>query len=377
MRPRTLRILHASQPPIGDARNGALPHANTIACPAIPGGTLVRIGLPREVKEGERRVALVPESVQAAVAEGHDVQVETRAGLTVGFDDDDYRDAGAMIVTARDAWDADLVVKVKEMRDEDLAAAPRGVAVFAFHHLVGAPERTRALAERGLTAIAFEMVRDARGRFPMLAPMSRIAGRRASAVARHALGHAPGRVLVLGAGAAGEAAAEAARKLGAHVTVLRRATATPEAIEREALEADLVVGAVFSAGQPTPKLLPRALVRRMKRGAMIVDISIEEGGVAETSRPTTLEDPTYVEEGVVHYCVGNMPAAWPREASGAISQAALPYILDMGRDGIDAAVLANPDLAAGTLLWEGRVVHRGIASEAGLPYTSLSAAISA
>jgi alanine dehydrogenase len=335
------------------------------------------VGVPRETKPGERRVALVPEDVEAIGAEGHDVQVETRAGLTVGFDDEAYRDAGAMVVTARDAWDADLVVKVKEMNDEDLAHARRGVAVFGFHHLVGAPERTRQLAAAGLSVIAFEMVRDAHGQFPMLAPMSRIAGRMAPAIAHNALGRAPARVLVLGAGAAGQAAAEAARKMGADVTVLRRATATRDAIERAALEADLVVGAVFAAGKPTPKLLPRDLVRRMKRGAVIVDISIEEGGVAETSRPTTHEDPTYVEEGVIHYCVGNMPAAWPREASAAISRAALPYVLDMGREGVDQAVVGNPDLAAGTLLWEGRVVHAGIAEEAHLPYTSLSAAISA
>lgn len=337
----------------------------------------MQVGLPREVKEGERRVALLPEAVGALVAGGHDVQVETRAGLTAGFDDDAYRDAGAMVVTARDAWDADLVVKVKEMQDEDLVLARRGCAVFAFHHLVGAPERTRRLAAAGLSVIAFEMVRDARGQFPMLAPMSRIAGRMAPAIAHNELGRAPASVLVLGGGHAGQAAAEAARKMGAQVTVLGRGSATPEAVERAALEADLVVGAVFAAGQPTPKLLPRALVRRMKRGAVIVDIAIEEGGVAETSRPTTLEDPTYIEEGVIHYCVGNMPAAWPREASAAISEAALPYVLDMGREGIDEAVAHDPDLAAGTLIWEGRVVHAGIAEEAGLPYTSLSAAISA
>jgi len=336
------------------------------------------VGVPREVKPGEQRVALLPEAVEAIVAEGHDVQVETRAGLTVGFEDQAYRDAGAMVVTPRDVWDADLVVKVKELQEEDLDHAQRGSAVFAFHHLVGAPERTRAIAARGLTAIAFEMVRDARGQFPLLAPMSRIAGRMAPAIAHNELGRPPARVLVLGAGHAGEAAAEAARKMGAHVTVLRRASATPQAIEHEALQADLVVGAVFAAGQPTPKLLPRELVRRMKRGAVIVDICIEEGGVAQTSRPTTHDEPTYVEEGVVHYCVGNMPAAWPREASAAISAAALPYILDLGRDEeLGAALLANTDLRAGTLLWEGRVVHAGIAKEAGLPYTSLSDAISA
>jgi alanine dehydrogenase len=337
----------------------------------------VIVGVPREVKAGEQRVGLLPEAVRTLAEEGHDVQVETRAGLTVGFDDEAYRDAGATIVTARDAWDAELVVKVKEMQDEDVALAQPGSAVFAFHHLVGAPERTRVLARKGLTAIAYEMVRDASGRFPMLAPMSRIAGRMAPAIAQRELGRVPARVLVLGAGHAGRAAAEAAQRLGAQVTLLRRATATPEAVEREALQADLVVGAVFSAGEPTPKLLTRELVRRMKRGAVIVDICIEEGGVAQTSRPTTHEDPTYVEEGVVHYCVGNMPAAWPREASAALSEAALPYVLDMGRDGIEAAVEGNPDLERGVLLWNGHVVDQAIAREAGLPYTSISDALAA
>jgi len=337
----------------------------------------VIVGVPREVKPGERRVALLPEQVRMLVEEGHDVQIETRARLTVGFDDEAYVDAGAMIVTARDAWDAELVVKVKEMQDEDLTHARAGTAVFAFHHLVGAPERTRELARKGLTAIAFEMVRDARGELPMLAPMSRIAGRMAPAIAQAELGHAPARVLVLGAGHAGRAAAEAAQKLGAQVIVLRRASATREAIERAALEADLVVGAVFAAGEATPKLLPRSLVRRMKRGAMIVDICIEEGGVAETSRRTTHEEPTFVEEGVIHYCVGNMPAAWPREASAAISEAVLPYVLDMGREGVEAALEDNVELARAVLLWNGHAVDRAIAAEAGLPYTSLSAAIAA
>jgi alanine dehydrogenase len=337
----------------------------------------VIIGVPREVKPGEQRVALLPEAVRTLVEEGHDVQVETRAGLTVGFDDEAYRDAGAMVVTARDAWDAELVVKVKEMQEEDFALAQPGSAVFAFHHLVGAPERTRALARKSLTAIAFEAVRDARGQFPMLAPMSRIAGRMAPAIAQRELGRAPRRVLVLGAGHAGRAAAEAAAKMGAQVTLLRRANATPEAIEQAALQADLVVGAVFSPGAATPKLLPRALVRRMHPGSVIVDICIEEGGVAESSRPTTHEEPTYVDEGVVHYCVGNMPAAWPREASAAISQAALPYLLDLGRTDIEGAVEANTDLRSAVLVWNGRVVDRAIAEEAGLPYTALSAAIAA
>jgi alanine dehydrogenase len=208
----------------------------------------------------------------------------------------------------------------------------------------------------------------------MLAPMSAIAGRMAIDVAREHLGRTPRKVLVFGTGPVGSNAAEAARKAGAEVTVLGRATATPDAIEKHALEADLVVSGAFVAGHPTPKLLPRSLVRRMKRGAMIVDVSIAEGGIAETSRETSLAEPAYVDEGVIHYCVSNMPAARPKEAAAALSEAALPYVLDMGTAGVAAALRDNRDLRSGLLLWEGRVVHAAIAAEAGLPYTPITEA---
>lgn len=343
------------------------------------------VGVPREVKEGERRVALLPAAVAELTGAGHDVLVETRAGRGVGIDDDAYRDAGAGIVAARDAWQAELVVKVKEMQPADIALLPPGASLFSYQHLTSHPERTRELAAKALTAIAWEEMRDARGRFPLLAPMSRIAGRMSIDVAREALGRVPERVLVLGAGEASLAAASAALARGAHVTVLARSERSREAaralgaaveslgpgsIEREALAADLVVAAVFAPDQPTPRLLPRELVRRMKRGAMILDISIEEGGVAETSRRTTHAEPTYVDEGVVHYCVGNMPAARPVEASAALSAAAAPYVLDLARAGIAAALGANAELRSGLLLWKGRVAHPGIAREAGLPYAA-------
>jgi alanine dehydrogenase len=328
------------------------------------------VGVPREVKEGERRVALLPRAVEEIAGAGNDVRVETRAGAGAGFSDDAYREMGADIVVARDAWTADLIVKVKEIQDADLAAMPHGATVFGFHHLPDEPERTRALAAKGVTAIAFEMVRDAKGRFPLLAPMSAIAGR--MAVERFPAK----RVLVLGAGHAGRAAAEAARKRGAEVTLLDSKTATPQAVERHALDADLVVGAVFVAGQPTPKLLPRALVERMKPGAVIADISIDAGGVAETSRPTTHAEPTYVQHGVVHYCVPNIPAADPPAASKAISEAVLPYVLDIcGHESVACALMASRELREAVLMWEGRVTHRGIAAESGLDYTALTDAL--
>ena len=349
----------------------------------------MRIGIPRETKDGELRVSLEPSGVAALVGDGHEVRVESGAGRGVGHGDDAYRNAGAMIATAPQAWQAELIVKVKEIQPADLPHV-NAQAIFGFHQLPRAPGRTGELARRGVTAIAFEMVRDARGGFPLLAPMSVIAGRMALDVARSHLGHVPSRVLILGAGHAGLSAARAAMDAGARVTVLTRSEASREAarkhlgdsvetdiasaqsLERCALGADLVVGAVLVPGEPTPKLLPRALVARMRRGALIVDISIDAGGVAETSRPTTHAHPTYIAEGVVHYCVENMPAADPRAAAAALSTAVLPFARELAGKGIARAVRENPALRAGVLLWKGRVNHGGIAAEAGLAYTPLS-----
>jgi alanine dehydrogenase len=326
----------------------------------------MRIGVVLETKPGERRVALVPRDVALLSGDGHDIRVQTGAGSAAGFRDDDYRSAGARVVDAHRAWNCELVVKVKELQPGDFSRTVPGQLVFGYHHLVGHPELTRRLLASGITAIAYEAVRDASGGFPLLAPMSIIAGRMALQVAARALGRVPADVLVLGAGHAGNAAADAARAAGARVTQLRRATATAQAVEEAALHADLVVGAVFSTGQRTPKLLPRSLVARMKRGSMIVDISIEEGGVAATSRPTSHADPTTVEEGVIHYAVPNMPSAAPREAAEAISAAVVPYAQAVASKGIGRALLDDPGLRAGVLVWKGRCNHEGIAHETGV-----------
>ncbi len=332
----------------------------------------MRIAVAAETKPGERRVALVPADVALLTRDGHDVAVEGGAGARAGFADDDYRHAGARVVAAEAAWRAELVVKVKELQEQDLARTVAGQVVFGYHHLVGHPELTRKVLASGVTAIADEAVRDASGGFPLLAPMSIIAGRMALQVAARALGRSPEDVLVLGAGRAGNAAADAARAAGARVTQLRRGTATPEAVEAAAVHADLVVGAVFAAGERTPKLLPRSLVARMKRGAMIVDVSIEEGGVAETSRPTSHADPTYVEEGVIHYAVPNMPSATPREAAEAISAAVIPYARALAGKGIARALLDDAGLRGGVLVWNGRCTDRAIAREAGVACAALS-----
>lgn len=333
----------------------------------------MRIGIPAETKTGEKRVALTPQAVASLTAAGHDVTVQSGAGASVGFDDAAFRTANACIASADEAWAATLVVKVKELQDAELSRPIAGQTLFAFQHLPGEPQRARALAGSGTTAIAFEMVRDGKGGYPLLAPMSRIAGRLAIDVARRHLGASPRDVLVLGAGHAGEAAAAAARAAGANVTVLRRSTATREAVERAALAADLVVGAVFIPGEPTPKLLPRPLVARMRRGAMIVDISIDAGGVAETSRPTTHEDPVFECEGILHYAVANMPAAVPREATEALSAAILPYVHALAAKGTMRALLEDGSLRGAVLAWRAGIAHAGIAQEAGVPYTPVSA----
>ena len=365
----------------------------------------MRIGIPREAKEGERRVGLEPRAVALLVRDGHEIRVARGAGAGIGADDGLYAAAGAVVVEPAAAWQADLVVKVKEMQPGEPANLPEGATLFAFQHLVGEPELTRELAVRGVTAIAYEMVRDAGGGYPLLAPMSVIAGRLAIQVGAHLLtlpaggngtllagcpGAEPARVLILGGGHAGVNAAEVAAALGARVVVLTRSASTREAvaarlgasaevglataeeIERHALAADLVVGAVFIAGTPTPKLLSRTLLRRMQPGSVLVDISIDAGGVAETSRPTTLAEPTFVAEGVLHYCVPNMPSAVARAAAAALSASALPYVRTLAAKGISCALREDEGLRAGVLLWRGRVTHRGIAAEAGLPFRALT-----
>lgn len=346
----------------------------------------MRIGVPRETKAGEKRVALLPRQVAALVRDGHAVMVESGAGAGVDVADADYAAAGAAVANASHVWGSELVVKVKEMQPEDFSHLYQGRTIFSFHHLPGEPARTRELAARDATAIAFEMVHDAEGNYPLLAPMSMMAGRMAIEVAAGALGADPGYVLVLGAGNAGLNAARSASRRRARVVILTRSDrsreeareqgftaelATPESVERHALQADVVVGAVFVPAQPTPKLLPHSLVKRMRKGAVIVDISIDAGGVAETSRPTTLDEPTYVEEGVIHYCVGNMPAARPAEGAAALSAAALPFVRELA-GGIPKALRANPMLRSGVLLWKGQVNHADIAAEAGLPYVALA-----
>jgi len=364
----------------------------------------MRIGVVRETKDGERRVGLTPDGVRELVRAGHEVVVEHDAGRASGFADDEYADAGATLhADAEPAWHSDLVVKVKEVQRSELALLARGTTVFGFAQLIRDPELVVALAAAHVNVIAAEAVRDVHGELPVLAPMSRIAGRLAPLAGAEALCHAvegggtlitgvddvaPARVVVIGAGNVGREAAHVAAALGCHVHLWSRGgdrlartahalarSRTPvvtDRIGRSATEfaeavaaADLVIGAVLEPGEASPTLITRAMLRSMRRGAALVDVCIDHGGIAETSRLTTLSDPMYVDEGIVHYAVPNMPARVPRTATQAYAAAALPRIARLAADGIADALDADPGLAAGVAIWDGALVDAGLASAMG------------
>lgn len=363
----------------------------------------MQIGLPREIKDGERRVALVPEGVRRLTAAGHVVCVEQGAGAASGFDDREYRAAGARVVAdAADVWRCPLVVKVKEIQRAEWVRLQRGTAIFGFAQLNRDPALLDAVLAAGVRVIAFETVRDAEGALPLLAPMSRIAGRLAPLVAAQALqtnaggngtlitgvdGVAAARVVIIGAGNAGSAAATVAARLGCHVSVFSRGAARLSALARTLADAglrietfalagagaaldaaiadaDAVIGAVLEPGKLSPKLVSRAALRAMRPGSAVVDVGIDQGGIFETSRMTTLSQPTYVEERIVHYAVPNMPTLVARTATFALAAATFPFVRALADAGIAAALDANPGLAAGVMVWDGSIAHAGLAADA-------------
>lgn len=353
-----------------------------------------RIGVPRETKPGENRVAVTPAGAAALARAGATVLVQSVGGAESGFSDDEYAAAGAVVVPgAPEAWDADLVVKVKEPIPEEFAFLREGTALFTYLHLAALPELTGVLLERKVTAIAYETVMD-RGRLPLLRPMSEVAGVLSVQVGARGLerscggrgvllsgvtGAAPGRVCIIGAGNAGRCAARTAVGMGAHVAVLDTSReklaavrrehgekvttepSTPEAVEAAVAGADLVISTVLVVGDKAPLIISRDLLRRMRKGAVVVDIAIDQGGTLETSRPTTHASPYFVEEGIVHYCVSNMPAAVPRTATSALAAATLPYVLKMAGSGPDLAMRDDAALRAGLNTYKGRVTCAGVA----------------
>jgi alanine dehydrogenase len=366
----------------------------------------MRIGVPKEIKTHEYRVGLTPAGVRELVTHGHGVLVEPSAGVGIGFSDDAYRAAGAEI--AADVFAADMVVKVKEPLPQEIARLRRGQVLFTYLHLAADAEQTRGLLKSGATCIAYETVTDRAGTLPLLAPMSEVAGRMAVQVGAHCLereqggagillggvpGVPPAKVVVLGGGVAGTNAARMAVGLEASVTIIDRSLprlkeldlqfgprattlfATTEAIEHAVLGADLVIGAVLVPGAAAPKLVTRAMVQRMRAGSVLVDIAIDQGGCFETSRPTTHADPTYVEDGVVHYCVTNMPGAVARTSTFALTNATLPFVLALAGKGWRQALADDPHLAAGLNIHDGQVTHQAVATALGLRFTPLRDAL--
>jgi len=364
------------------------------------------VGTVREIKAAEYRVGLTPEGADALVRAGHQVFVEAGAGAGSGFGDEAYRRVGAGIVPGPDeVWrQADLLVKVKEPLAAEFGRMRAGQILFTYLHLAALPETTQALVESGAVAIAYETVQLPDGTLPLLIPMSQIAGRMATEVAAQWLrkpgpgrgkllsglpGAPPAKVVILGAGTVSTNACAVAVALGAHVTVISRGldalrrmeerwpgrvttlASTPYSIASELEGADALIGAVLVAGARAPKLVPREVVRSMGEGAVIVDVDIDQGGIVETVRPTTHEDPVYVEEGVVHYGVANMPGSVPQSSTPALTAATLPYVLLLANHGV-AAVASDAALAAGANVVRGAIANQGVADALGLPLRALS-----
>jgi len=371
----------------------------------------MRVGCAREIKNHEYRVGLTPGSVREYVAHGHEVVVETGAGAGIGADDAAYRAAGARI--AADAAEVfstcDMIVKVKEPQPQEWVQFREGQILYTYLHLAPDPEQTRGLVESGVTAIAYETVTDERGGLPLLAPMSEVAGRLAIQAGATALqkanggrgvllggvpGVAPGRVAVLGGGVVGLNAARMAVGLGAEVTIIDRSLprlrqlddifggrvrtryATVEAVEEECLAADVVVGAVLIPGAAAPKLVGREMLAEMKKGAVLVDVAIDQGGCFETSRPTTHAEPTYEVDGIVHYCVANMPGAVPVTSAQALNNATLHYGLMLADRGL-RALADDPHLMDGLNVHRGRITNRAVAEALGYEAVAPASALAA
>lgn len=362
------------------------------------------LGVPKEVKVQEYRVGLTPASVQEVVSHGHQVVVEHDAGAGIGYTDEMYQEVGAEVVmTAAQVWErADMIVKVKEPQPAEFPMIREGQVLFTYLHLAPDPLQAEALIDAGCIAIAYETVTDNYGGLPLLTPMSQVAGRLsiqagASSLEKSKggmgvlLGGVPGvysgKVVVIGGGVVGTNAVRMAMGKEAQVTVLDKslhrlrdldlqyggrlntAYSSIAAVEEHVSEADLVIGAVLIPGRAAPKLINRELLSRMKPGSVIVDVAIDQGGCIETARPTTHTDPTYVVDGVVHYCVANMPGAVPLTSTMALNNATLPYVLRLADHGYDQALKNDPHLMEGLNICKGAVTHPDVADALGKTYT--------
>lgn len=364
----------------------------------------MKIGVPKEVKTHEYRVGLTPAAVRELIGLGHAVMIEHGAAAGIGISDHAYRTVGADVVpTAEEVFaSSELIVKVKEPQPEEIAQLRPDQVLFTYLHLAADKQQTQGLIDSGATCIAYETVTGARGTLPLLAPMSEVAGRMSVQVGAHCLekeqggagillggvpGVAPARVVILGGGVSGTNAARMAVGLEASVTIIdkslprlkeldlqfgpRAATlfATTETIEYAVENADLVIGAVLIPGAAAPKLITRDMVRAMRPGSVFVDIAIDQGGCSETSRPTTHSDPTYVQDGVVHYCVTNMPGAVAHTSTFALNNATLPFVIALAEKGWKRAMAEDPHLRAGLNVHAGKVTYEAVAHDLGYAFT--------
>jgi alanine dehydrogenase len=370
----------------------------------------VKIGVPTEIKGQEYRVGLVPASVAEYVRSGHEVFVQRGAGRGSSIEDAEYETAGATILEdAEEVWEtAEMIVKVKEPLPPEYERMRSGQIVYTYFHLAAVPELAEELLEREVTAVAYETIQDEEGRLPLLEPMSEVAGRMAIQVGAHSLeremggkgimlGGVPGvrraNVVIIGAGTVGTNAAKMAVGMGAQVTLLdvdlarlrylddlydnriQTMHSNVGTLEQQVVKADLVIGAVLIPGAKAPHLVTREHVSRMSEGTVIVDVAVDQGGCIETSKPTTHEDPTYVVEGVVHYCVANMPGAVPRTSTFALNNATLRYGLSLADEGFESAIKKDPSLALGVNTCRGHVTHEAVAESLGTDYTELEDAL--
>ena len=363
----------------------------------------MRVGVPKEIKNHEYRVGLTPASVAELVACGHEVIVETKAGTGIDFSDQDYVEAGARIAAnaAETFAAADMIVKVKEPQAQEIALLEPRHTLFTYLHLAPDPEQTQGLIKSGATCIAYETVTARDGSLPLLRPMSEVAGRMSVQVGAHYLekeqggrgvllggvpGVAPARVAIIGGGVSGVNAAQMAVGMRADVTIydisnarlaeldmffgsqIKTAYASKAAIARAVAKSELVIGAVLVPGAAAPKLVTRDMLKTMKRGSVLVDIAIDQGGCFETSRATTHQDPVYEVDGIIHYCVANMPGAVARTSAFALNNATLPFVLKIANQGAEAAMKSDPHLAEGLNVSGGKVRHRAVAEALGLEY---------
>ncbi len=370
----------------------------------------MRIGVPKEIKNHEYRVGLTPSAVRELASRGHEVFVQTMAGDAIGLSDEMYTRAGGKILHSADEIfaSADMIVKVKEPQAVEIKKLRPGQTLFTYLHLAPDPEQTAGLLASGAVAIAYETVTDARGGLPLLAPMSEVAGRMSIQAGAHCLeiaqggrgmllggvpGVASGKVVILGGGVVGTNAARMAMGLEAHVTILdvsihrlyeldlqfggklNTVYSTIDSIEEYVIAADLVIGGVLLPGAAAPKLISEKLVTQMKKGSVLVDVAIDQGGCAETSHATTHAHPTYRVHDVVHYCVANMPGAVARTSTFALNNATLPFTLALADQGADAAMKKNPHLRAGLNVYKNTLTYKAVADAQHLPFKSAEAVL--